>query len=181
MQRFADQLNRLGRVVTFDYPYMKQGRKSPDRLPTLVAAHREALEALRRSHDGPVVLAGKSMGSRVGCHLALEESAAALVCFGYPLRAARPGAALRDAVLRDLETPVFFAQGTRDPLCPLDLFDSVRATMKAPHAVHLVDAGDHSLQATKTALKARGITQADVEREIFVALERFLAESISAG
>ena len=38
-----------------------------------------------RDFDGPVVLIGKSMGSRIGCHLALEEDVAALVCLGYPL------------------------------------------------------------------------------------------------
>ena len=52
--------------------------------------------------------------------------AAALICFGYPLRAAGSGA-LRDEVLRQLTTPVLFLQGSRDPLCPLPDLETVRA------------------------------------------------------
>src|SRR5690242_19766131 len=97
MTAWAERLAALGDVVRFDYPYMRAGRRSPDRLPVLVAAHREALAAARAGRRGPVVLAGKSMGSRVGCHVALEERVDALVCLGYPLR--RAGGALRDEVL----------------------------------------------------------------------------------
>src|SRR5262245_19155780 len=105
---------------------MRSGRKTPDRLPALIAAHRAALEEARAKHpQRPVVLAGKSMGSRVGCHLAVELHAegrppAAVVCFGYPLRSGSSGA-LRDEVLRALRTPLLLLQGTRDPLCPLDV------------------------------------------------------------
>ena len=97
MQRWRTRLETLGRVVTFDYPYMRDGRRSPDRLPKLVEAHRQALAEARGSHTGPVFLAGKSMGSRVGCHLALEEPVDGLVCFGYPLQGMGKTAKLRDA------------------------------------------------------------------------------------
>ncbi len=77
MQRWAQRLGVLGTVVPFDYPYMRQQRKAPDKLPVLVAAHREALAQARgqAGAGAPVVLAGKSMGSRVGCHLAVELAA----------------------------------------------------------------------------------------------------------
>jgi pimeloyl-ACP methyl ester carboxylesterase len=39
---------------------------------------------------------------------------------------------LRDAVLLELSRPVRFLQGTRDPLCPLDLLATVRKKMQAP-------------------------------------------------
>jgi len=75
MRAWARRLEALGTVVPFDYPYMKAGRKAPDRHPALVAAHGAALdEALAQHGQRPVVLAGKSMGSRIGCHLALEET-----------------------------------------------------------------------------------------------------------
>ncbi len=77
-----------------------------------------------------MVLAGKSMGSRMGCHVSLEEPVVCLVCFGYPLRAAGSGK-LRDAVLLELSTPILFVQGTRDELCPLDDLEKVRARMNA--------------------------------------------------
>src|SRR4051812_6070037 len=93
MKRWAERLGALGVVVPFDYPYMRNGRKTPDRLPALIAAHRAALDEASAKHGQgrPIVLAGKSMGSRVGCHLAVElfaegRAPAAVVCFGYPLR-----------------------------------------------------------------------------------------------
>ena len=102
MQTFARLLGRLGSVHPFDYPYMIAGRKSPDRLPRLIEAHRAALDALRQIHSGPIVLAGKSMGGRVGCHLALEEKVEGVVCLGYPLCGGGDTSKRRDQVLLDL-------------------------------------------------------------------------------
>jgi predicted alpha/beta-hydrolase family hydrolase len=161
MERWARRLGAIGEVVRFDYPYVKAGRRAPDRLPVLVDAHRAALAAARAGREGPVVLAGKSMGGRVGCHLALEEEVAALVCLGYPLRA--PGGALRDEVLLALRTPVIFVQGSRDPLCPLELLEQVRPRMRAPTALHVVEGGNHSLEVGARALaaQARGRARRD--------------------
>lgn len=178
MQRYAAHLGHLGAVTAFDYPYMREGRKSPDRWPTLLQAHRDALAEVRSTTSGPVVLAGKSMGSRVGCHLSDTEEVAALVCFGYPLRGARADAPLRDGVLRTLRTPVLFVQGTRDKLCPLDLLEDVRRAMTAPNALHVVETGDHSLEVTRTYLKTHGCTQDDVERGIMTAVAEFLARHV---
>lgn len=174
MQTFARVLGRLGSVHPFDYPYMIAGRKTPDRLPRLIEAHRAALYALRQIHSGPIVLAGKSMGGRVGCHLALEEKVEALVCLGYPLCGGGDASKRRDQVLLDLNTPTLFVQGTRDALCPLELLEDVRGRMPAPTSLHVVEGGDHSLLVSKAALKARGVTQDDVDLDIADAVESFL-------
>jgi uncharacterized protein len=174
MQAWAARLASLGVVRTFDYPYAREGRRAPDRPRVLVAAHREALAAARAGHEGPVFLAGKSMGGRIGCHVSLEEKVDGLVCFGYPLQS--PTGALRDQVLVDLTTPVLFVQGTRDPLCPLDRLAEARARMKAPSRLHVVEGGDHSLLVRKTDLKRVGSTQEDVDRGILAAVSAFLAE-----
>jgi hypothetical protein len=176
MRRWAARLARLGAVEPFDYPYMLAGRRSPDRLPALVAAHRAALAKARAGRRGPVVLAGKSMGGRVGCHVALEEEVDALVCLGYPLRGAR--GALRDEVLLALRTPVIFVQGTRDPLCPLDLLEPLRRAMRAPTAVHVVEGGDHGLEVGARALAARGETQEAVDARAMDAIAAFVADAI---
>jgi predicted alpha/beta-hydrolase family hydrolase len=173
MQAWAARLGTLGRVVTFDYPYMAAGRRAPDRLPKLLAAHREALEAARG--DGPVVLVGKSMGARVGCHLSVEVPVDAVVCFGYPLQGGGKKRALRDAVLKELTAPALFVQGTRDPLGPLDAFAAVRREMAAESALHVVEDGDHSLQVGKRSLAARGRTQEHVDADILAAVRGFLA------
>ena len=175
MQRWKDRLSAIGRVVVFDYPYMRENRKRPDRLPQLVAAHRQALADARQPTDGPTILIGKSMGGRIGCHVALEEKVDALICLGYPLCAMGDQTKLRDEVLRALRTPILFVQGTRDALCPLELLERVRTEMKAPNHLHLVEGGDHSLQVTKRQLQAASETQDDVDRRILDAIAKFIA------
>lgn len=174
MRRWATLLGELGDVQTFDYPYMAEGRRRPDVLPKLIAAHKAALMKARESHRGPVVLIGKSMGSRIGCHLALEEEVAAVVCLGYPLCGAGDRAKLRDKVLLALRTPILFVQGTRDSLCPLELLENVRSQMTAVNELHVVEGGDHSLLVTKTQLKASGKTQDDIDQRIVAAIRQFL-------
>lgn len=177
MRRYAELLGALGHVRTFDYPYLRAGstRKAPDKLEVLIAAHRQELEAERAlaAPGDRLVLAGKSMGGRVGCHVALESPVSGLVCFGYPLRG--QNGKLRDEVLLALRTPVLFVQGTRDPLCQLDELATVRKRMTAPSELYVVQDGDHSLEATKTSLKQRATTQADVERGVLDAVQRFCA------
>src|SRR5438874_5367293 len=138
MQRWKKTLTRIGEVETFDYNYMREGRGRPDRLLQLIAAHRAALTEVHSKTAGPIFLIGKSMGGRIGCHVALEEKVNGLVCLGYPLCAMGNREKLRDEVLRALTTQILFVQGTRDPLCPLDLLESVRSEMKAPNFLPVV-------------------------------------------
>ena len=160
----------------FDYDYMQEGRKRPDFLPQLIAAHRQALVQLREKAAGQIFLIGKSMGGRISCHVSLEEKVAGLICLGYPLCAMGDRTKLRDKVLRELETRILFVQGTRDPLCPLDLLNEVRKQMTAPNLLHLVEGGDHSLRLTKRELQAAGETQDDFDDQILAAISKFMNE-----
>lgn len=179
MQRYAEGLRTLGTVHCFDYPYMAAGRRAPDRLPKLIAAHRDALNAGRATLRGkarttrPVVLIGKSMGGRVGCHLALEEAVDGVVCLGYPLKGIGKTGKLRDEVLVASRAPMLFIQGTRDNLCPLPLLAEVRRNMTAPNRLYVVEGGNHSLEVTKTQLKASNLTQETVELQILQQIEDF--------
>jgi predicted alpha/beta-hydrolase family hydrolase len=85
MEHWATLLQQLGEVVRFDYAYMVDGRNRPDRLPWLIETHRAALKAARERREGQVILIGKSMGGRVGCHVSLQEQVSAVICLGYPL------------------------------------------------------------------------------------------------
>jgi uncharacterized protein len=171
MQYWRQRLSTIGDVEVFDYPYMQQGRKRPDPLPQLIAAHRQALVERRRGRTA--VLIGKSMGGRIGCHVSLEEKVEAVVCFGYPLCSGGDQSKLRDQVLRALQAPILFVQGTRDSLCPLDLLERVRAEMKAPTFLHVVEGGDHSLLVSKRQLAA-GETQEEVNNRILNAIAKFV-------
>lgn len=173
MQRWKERLESVGRVVTLDYPYMLAGRRSPDPLPKLIEAHRAALREARAGRD-VVVLAGKSMGGRVGCHLSLEERVSGLVCFGYPLKGAGKRGALRDEVLRSLAAPILFVQGTRDPLCPLDLLADTRAKMTVRNELDVVEGGNHSLEVPAGILRRAGERQEDVDLRILDAVRGFV-------
>jgi predicted alpha/beta-hydrolase family hydrolase len=85
------------------------------------------------------------------------------------------GGSVRDEVLLALRTPVLFVQGTRDPLCPLDRLEAVRGRMAAPNALHRVEGGDHSLEASVAVLRAAGETQAEVEARALDAIRSFVA------
>ena len=177
MQRWRERLTGIASVETFDYDYMRESRKRPDLLPQLIAAHIAALADARAKHRGTTtstILAGKSMGGRIGCHVSLAEDVDALVCFGYPLCAMGDRTKLRDKVLRELRRPVLFIQGTRDPLCPLELLEAVRSEMTAPTKLHVVEGGDHSLLVRKRDLAATRRTQEDVDAHIAAAIAEFI-------
>ena len=94
------------------------------------------------------------MGGRIGCHVSLEEKVTALICLGYPLCAMGDRTKLRDKVLRQLQKPILFVQGTRDPLCPLDLLNEVRKQIGgAEFAPFRWKAENHALDLTKHELR----------------------------
>ena len=173
MQLWRKRLIEIGEVETFDYDYMREGRRRPDRLPQLIATHRKALASARTKTSGPVFLIGKSMGGRIGFHVSLEDKVSGLICLGYPLCAMGDRTKLRDQILRDLRAPILFVQGTRDQLCPLDLLEKVRVEMSARNFLHTVEGGDHSLLVRKKDLSNE--TQEDVDLRTAGAIRDFVA------
>jgi len=150
-------------VMTFNYRYTEAGRKSPDRLPTLLAVHRAAADALaERSEE--VILAGKSMGGRVGSHLAGDEGwpAAGLVYYGYPLMS--KGEPRPTDHLERIDAPQLFFAGTRDRLGPPQAIEKVASRL--PNAeIIVVDDGDHSFKVPKRAGKANEEILAEIVAE----------------
>ncbi len=178
-------------VSTFDFPYMKAGRRMPPRAETLTSSMREAVEeglsAYGRAFHGKrprgIVLAGKSMGSRVATHLASELGPApavqsvpivAVVAFGYPLIG--QGGGFRDAVLRTCPVPILFCQGDCDPMCPLAELEKVRASGDGrlkDSRVFVVVGGDHSLQVRKGVLKTQGLAQEGIDEDVLLRVVDF--------
>lgn len=146
-------------AATFDFDYMRERRRAPDRAPVLEAAWRAAIgEARHRLGSLPLFLGGKSMGGRIASHVASQGGAgplAGLVFFGYPLHP--PGKPLqrRDAHLPAITEPMLFIQGERDPF---GTGDEIRALLPSLRraTLHEVAGGDHSLKAP-----ARGRGPAD--------------------
>jgi predicted alpha/beta-hydrolase family hydrolase len=136
------------RVVTFDFPYMAEGRKMPDKAPVLEAAFIKVWEDAARDATGPMIAAGKSMGGRmasmVAARSAFTPAPAGLIFFGYPLHPPGKPTQRRDAHLPAVAAPMLFVHGTRDPFGTPD--EMVGLTDQLPGAsLHLVEKGDHSL------------------------------------
>ena len=146
-----DGLGRAGlTILTFNYLYTEAGRKGPDSQAVLLGAHRAARDYLASEVGGPVVLAGRSMGGRMGTYLAaVGEPALGLVLYAYPLHPPGRPDRLRADHLPAIKAPMLFFQGTRDPLSRMELFEQhVRPLPTA--TVELLEA-DHSLGGPRNA------------------------------
>ena len=145
-------------VLSFDYPYMAAGRKAPDRLPMLVEAHTAAADYLA-TQAGSVVLAGKSMGGRVGSHVEGYDSSRR-VFLGYPLVALGKSEPRDTSHLDRLTAAMLFIQGEKDRLGPPGLVGPV--AKRVGGSLHVVADGDHSFKVPKKT----GRTEDDVLDEI---------------
>ncbi|CAM0957364.1 unnamed protein product [Alopecurus aequalis] len=168
-------------VVIFDYPYMSGGkRRPPPKADKLVDHHLSVVKNAVTEHPGhPLVLMGKSMGSRVSCMVASSDdiNVSAVICLGYPLKGAK--GVLRDEILLKLTTPTMFVQGNKDGLCPLDKLEFTRKKMTCQNELHVVDGGDHSFKVSQKYQNIAGVNQHDVEIEAVKAISQFIQNSIA--
>ena len=153
-------------VATFDFPYMREKRRVPDKAPVLEATFREAVaEALDRSAQARhtstrLFIGGKSMGGRMATHLAAQglDGLEGVVALGYPLHPPGKPEHPRIAHLPAIRVPMLIVQGERDAFGTPDELKPVIEQMTARVMLHVVARGDHSLAVAKTA----GVPQKDV-------------------
>ena len=138
-------------VLRFRYPYMEErarggARRPPDRTAVLEAVHAAGLAELRRRAGGlRAILCGKSLGGRIGTHLAAKgEDAAGLVLLGYPLHPAGQPEKERSEHFPAIVQPGLFLQGTRDALCDLDRLRAALARYGGRATLAVIDGADHS-------------------------------------
>ena len=186
MSGYAEGLaNRGVTVVTFNFPYMEKGRKTPDRAPVLEDAFRRAVVgAVEQRHvrAGKLFIGGKSMGGRIATHLAASldrwpqaPQPSGVISFGYPLappRSKRTGD--RVTHLKQLTVPALIVQGTRDPFGgPDEIKEAIAdASPQPPIEILTVEGGDHSF----AVLKSSGRDQAVVHAEIQDAVAAWIAK-----
>ncbi|KAF8667027.1 hypothetical protein HU200_053198 [Digitaria exilis] len=168
-------------VVTFDYPYMSGGkRRAPPKAEKLVDHHLGIVKDAASKYPGhPLILMGKSMGSRVSCMVASSDEidVSAVVCLGYPLKGVN--GAVRDEILLQMKVPTMFVQGSKDALCPLDRLEATRQKMSCKNELHIIDGGDHSFKIGKKYLEARSLNQHDVEMEAVKVISQFVQNSFT--
>ncbi len=167
LQAIADALGAVG-VATFRYqfPYMEEGRRSPDPPHVAEATVRSAVAAAARAApELPLIAGGKSFGGRMTSAAAAKSplpGVRGLAFVGFPLHPPnRPGDA-RAAHLAEVNLPMLFLQGTRDDLAELDLIRGVCRRLGSRATLHLVHDADHSFSVPKRA----GRSTDDVVREL---------------
>ena len=163
-------------TATFDFPYVIERRKVPDKTAVLEESWRAALAAAQKDPAFlglPIFIGGKSMGGRIASHIAAQhvEGIRGLVFFGYPLHPPGRPDERRDAHLPDVCVPMLFVQGTRDPFGRADDIKAMLPTLHAGAAVHEVVDGDHSFKVRKSIA---GRSQDAVFAELFDAAAAFI-------
>ena len=170
MVGFAKALCDLGLdVVTFNFLYIEDKRRIPDRGPVLEDTYRAVIDGARNDLESArraLFIGGKSMGGRIATQVAAADGSlpvAGLVLLGYPLHPPGRPERLRDAHLPAVGRPMLFVQGTRDTFgTPAELAPILGRVTPAPR-LHEVSGGDHSFKISAGRDSTR---QAAVHEEI---------------
>jgi predicted alpha/beta-hydrolase family hydrolase len=183
MAGFARAIAALGvDVVTFDFLYIEQGRRLPDRAPLLEACYRAVIEAVRAHVEAArrtLFIGGKSMGGRIATQVAAADrdaTIAGLVLLGYPLHPPGRPDRRRDAHLPAVKRPMLFVQGERDTFGTPGELSPVLAPLDPPPALHVVAGGDHSLKVSRGDAAAQAAVYDGVQRAIVEWITRLNAQ-----
>jgi uncharacterized protein len=156
MVAFARGISTLGiDVITFDFPYITQKRRIPDRGPVLETCYRAVTEHVRREIESArrfLLIGGKSMGGRIATQVTAAHHdlpVSGLVLLGYPLHPPGRPTVLRSAHLPAVGRPMLFVQGSRDNFGTPSELDPILAGLSPPPTLHVVAGGDHSLKVSR--------------------------------
>ena len=170
---FAKALSALGLdVITFNFLYMEEKRKLPDRGPVLEETYRAVIEHAREQVESAgraLFIGGKSMGGRIATQVAAADAAlpiAGLVLLGYPLHPPGQPQKLRDAHLPQVRRPMLFVQGSRDAFGTPEELAPILARLDPPPAVHVVDGGDHSFKLSRKDPARQAAIHAGIQQTI---------------
>jgi predicted alpha/beta-hydrolase family hydrolase len=178
---FAQGIAALGvDVITFDFPYITQKRRIPDRGPALEACYRAVIETVSRDIRSrrSLFIGGKSMGGRIATQVAADRDAtirlkpdttyelvAGLVLLGYPLHPPGRPTMLRAAHLPAIGRPMLFVQGSRDTFGTPAELTPILAELSPEPTLHVVAGGDHSLKVSRDP-QVQAAVYDDVQRTI---------------
>ena len=167
MSALAGELAKVGvATLRYQFPYMEQKRKAPDRPAVLMATVAAAVRAAAKaSPDLPLLAGGKSMGGRMTSQAAAEgliPEVHGLVFFGFPLHPPKQPGTKRAEHLAKVTMPMLFLQGTRDDLADLKLLKPICQKLGKRATLHIIETADHSFRV----LKKSGRSDEEVMREL---------------
>ena len=180
MVEFAHALADLGiDVITFNFLYMQQRRRVPDRGPLLEDCYAAVIRAVRERVDTArraLFIGGKSMGGRIATQVAAADASlpvAGLVLLGYPLHPPGQPQRMRDGHLPLVHRPMLFVQGSRDSFGTPEELAPILAKLTPVPLVYAIDNGDHSFKLQKRD----PVRQAEVFRSIQQAIAGWIAST----
>ena len=173
MVDFARALSDLDLdVITFNFLYIEQQRKLPDRAPVLEDCYRAVIDAVRAQLESArraLFIGGKSMGGRIATQVAAGDAAlpiAGLVLLGYPLHPPGQPGKLRDAHLPAVRRPMLFVQGSRDTFGTPDELAPIVVRLAPAPTIHVIANADHSFKLSRKDPARQGEIYADIQRTV---------------
>jgi predicted alpha/beta-hydrolase family hydrolase len=167
METVASGLGERGiATLRYQFPYMEQGSKRPDRPAVAHATVRAAVaEAARLSSGLALIAGGKSFGGRMTSQaqaIAPLAGVRGLAFLGFPLHPAGKPSDERAAHLFDIDIPMLFVQGTGDKLAEPVLLEPLIRKLGPTASLYPVQAADHSFHVPARS----GRKDSDVMRDI---------------
>ena len=159
-------------VVTFNFLYIEQKRRIPDRPAALESCYRAVVYAVRghvESAQARLFIGGKSMGGRIATQVAAADPdlpVTGLVLLGYPLHPPGRPEQRRDKHLPAIGRPMLFVQGSRDAFGTPAELSPVLESLDRKATLHVVNGGDHSFKVSRTDPAAQAATMDDVARTV---------------
>ena len=158
MTALANELAAAGVAsFRFQFLYMEQRRRVPDRAPVLTATIQAAVHAASEAApDLPLFAGGKSLGGRMTSLAAAEhglDNVRGLVFFGFPLHPPNQPGTKRAEHLGEVRLPMLFLQGTRDALADLKPLRPICAKLGARVTLHVIEGADHSFHMLRSSGK----------------------------
>jgi uncharacterized protein len=158
LESLAAALAEVGvATLRYQFPYMEDGRKAPDKPEKLMATVQAVASAAAQvAPDLPLFAGGKSMGGRMTSQAAAQgllPGIKGIVFFGFPLHPPKQPSTKRADHLAKVEVPILFLQGTRDTLADLPLIRSVCAKLGSRATLYVCETADHSFHVLKSSGK----------------------------
>jgi len=146
-------------VLTFNFRYTEQRRRTPDRSPVLEQTWTAVVEAIAADlpADHRLVIGGKSMGGRIASMVLAHAPAtpawtrvSGLVLLGYPLHPPGKPDHVRTAHLPAIRVPVLLVHGTRDAFGTREEIEPVFQALPTRVDIEFIERGDHSFKVPKS-------------------------------
>ena len=165
MAAIANGLEALGvATLRYQFPYMENGKKRPDRPDLAHKTIRAAVETAQRLTTAKLFAGGKSFGARMTSQaqaLSPLPGVKGLIFLGFPLHPAKKPSTDRATHLSEIAIPMLFLQGDRDTLADLNLLRPiVKKILDAK--LNIVPYADHSFHVPVSS----GKTDAQILNEL---------------